>query len=218
MGKVNPRKPYSSPLREQQAAATRRAVLDAARALFIAQGYAATTIDQIAEQAGVSKPTVFSAVGNKQVLLRTVRDVAIAGDEQPVAIRQRPHVEQIRVEPDQRRAAALLARHLTNVASRYAEIFEVVRAAAHTGDDELRNLWEAEEDERLLGARFWVEALRAKGRLREDLTTAVAIDVMWWLMAPDHYHRFVHDRGWTKQRYRDWLADSIIRLLLADTP
>jgi AcrR family transcriptional regulator len=215
---VNPRKRYSSPLRQQQAATTRRAVLDAARELFTSQGYAATTIDQIADRAGVSKPTVFSAVGSKQTLLRSVRDVAIAGDEEPVAVQRRPHIERIRVEPDQRRAAALIARHLSEVASRYAEIFEVVRAAAHTGDEELRKLWEAEEAERLQGARLMIDTLRAKGPLRAGVSTNVAIDLMWWLMAPDHYHRLVHGRGWTKQKYGDWLATSIRRLLLADAP
>ena len=77
---------YSSPLRAQQADATRRAVLSAARELFIAQGYGATTLDQIAARAGVSKPTVFSAVGNKQTVLSAVRDVAMA----PASVRTRP--------------------------------------------------------------------------------------------------------------------------------
>ena len=79
MSRVNARRTYSSPLRQGQAQATRRAVLQAAHELFIAQGYGATTVEQIAQRAGVSKPTVFSAVGNKQQLLRAVR----AEGEQP---------------------------------------------------------------------------------------------------------------------------------------
>jgi len=61
-------------------------VLDAARQLFIAQGYGATTVEQIAQRAGVSKPTVFSAVGNKQMVLRAARDTALAGDGEPVPV------------------------------------------------------------------------------------------------------------------------------------
>src|SRR5271166_6552404 len=76
---------YTSTLRERQAAATRQAVLDAARDLFLAQGYGATTIDQIAARAQVSKPTVFTAVGNKQALLAAVRAVALAGEDLPGA-------------------------------------------------------------------------------------------------------------------------------------
>lgn len=216
MAQVNPRKRYSSPLRERQAATTRRAVLDAARDLFTSQGYAATTIDQIADRAGVSKPTVFSAVGNKQTVLRTVRDIALAGDDAPVAVGERPHVKRIIDEPEQRRATELLAQHLTDVASRYADIFEVLRAAAHTGEVELRELWETEERERLHGARFWIDTLTRKGQLRKGVTTDTAVDIMWWLMAPDHYHRLVDGRGWRKEKYRDWLASSIARLLLGD--
>ena len=74
---------YSSPLRTEQAQASRAAVLAAARELFVEQGYGGTTIDQVAARAGVSKPTVFTAVGNKATLLKVVRDVAMAGDDQP---------------------------------------------------------------------------------------------------------------------------------------
>lgn len=214
MGDVKSRRSYSSPLRANQAAATRRAVLEAARELFVAQGYGATTIEQIAQRAGVSKPTVFSAVGNKQTLLRTVRDVAIAGDDKPVPISKRPLTDRIREEPDRGRAIQLLARHLTLVASRYAVVYEVVRAAADSGEQDLRDLWETEEEQRLTGARFWVDVLRSKGGSpRHGVDVQTAVDVLWLLMAPDHFHRLVHQRGWTKQKYQRWLATAITRLV-----
>lgn len=217
MAHVNPRKPYASPLRERQAASTRRAVLNAARELFIAQGYAATTIDAIAERAGVSKPTVFSAAGNKQTLLKTLRDIAFTGDEAPIPVRQRPHVEAIRAEPDRRRAVELIAKHFTAVAGRYAELHEVLHAAAHGSDEELRELWETEQREGLAGAKFWVGVLAERGPLRAGMTRRVAVDVMWLLMTPDNYYRFVHQRGWSPRRYETWLADSITHLLLDDS-
>ena len=90
MSDVNPsRRGYDSPLRRRQAHATRSAVLAAARELFLEQGYGATTVEQVAARAGVSKPTVFTAVGNKQTLLKVVRDVAMAGDDEPVTINER---------------------------------------------------------------------------------------------------------------------------------
>jgi AcrR family transcriptional regulator len=216
--RVNARRPYTSPLREQQATATRRAVLEAARHLFIAQGYGATTVEQIARRAGVSKPTVFTAVGNKQMVLRAVRDTAIAGDDQPVPVAQRPAADRIRAEPDQRRAVELLAQHLTGVASRYAQINEVLHAAADGGEEELRELWEAEENQRLTGARFWVEVLTSAGPLRTGLSHSDAMDVMWLLMSPDNYYRLVHRRRWARQKYQRWLAATITQLLLADHP
>jgi AcrR family transcriptional regulator len=212
VARVNARRPYSSPLRERQASTTRSAVLAAARELFIAQGYGATTVEQIARGAGVSKPTVFSAVGNKQMVLRAVRDTAIAGDDEPVSVAQRPATEQIRSEPDQNRAVLLLAQHLTGVASRYAQINEVLHVAAD-GDQDLRELWETEEDQRLTGARFWVEVLTGKGPLRPGLSQDDAVDVMWLLMSPDNYFRLVHRRRWTSERYQQWLAASVIQLL-----
>jgi AcrR family transcriptional regulator len=218
MPPVKSRRPYSSPLREQQASATRRAVLDAARQLFIAQGYGATTVEQIAQRAGVSKPTVFSAVGNKQMVLRAVRDTAIAGDDEPVPIARRPTTDQIRREPDQRRAVELLAQHLTGVASRYAQINEVLHTAADGGEQDLRELWETEEAQRLTGARFWTDTLSSKGPLQPGLSHGDAVDVLWLLMSPDNYFRLVHRQHWTPQKYEHWLAVTISRLLFPQHP
>jgi AcrR family transcriptional regulator len=191
-------------------------VLEAARELFISQGYGATTIEQIAQRAGVSKPTVFSAVGNKQTVLRIVRDVAIAGDDEPVPVAKRPAADRIRAEPDPRRTVELIAEHLTGVASRYAEINEVVRAAADNGDEDLRTLWEVSEDQKLTGARIFIDILSSKGPLRPGLNKNTAVDVMWLLMSPENYYRLVHRRGWTKQKYQRWLAAAITQQLLGE--
>lgn len=208
---------YSSTLRQGQAAATRRAVLDAARELFLAQGYAATTLDEIAARAGVSKPTVFSAVGNKQTVLKEVRDLAIAGDDRPLPIRQRPITDRIRTEPDRQRAVGMLAQHLTEVAARYAPVFDLLRAAAATGEPEIKALWETEEQQRLIGARFWIDTLSAKPgpQLRDNAQSAT--DALWLYMAPDHYTRLVTHRHWTRQRYRRWLTRLITDLFCADS-
>ena len=206
------RRRYSSALRQSQAATTRRAVLDAARALFLAHGYAATTMDDIAARAGVSKPTVFSAVGNKQAVLKEVRDLAIAGDDRPIPIRDRPLTERVRAEPDRQQSISMVARHLTEVAARYAPVFDLLRAAAANGEHEIKALWETEEQQRLAGARSWVTTLKAKPGppLRGSVHTA--IDALWLYMAPDHYTRLVIQRGWTPQRYRRWLTRLITDL------
>jgi AcrR family transcriptional regulator len=207
-------RPYSSPLRVQQADATRRAVLTAASELFIAQGYGATTLDQIAARAGVSKPTVFSAVGNKQTVLSAVRDVAMAGDDEKLSMVERPLAEEIRQEPDPHRAVELLARLFTGVGRRYARIDEVLRGAAHSGEPGLRELWQTSEEQRLTGARIWATTLAGKGPLRNGMDVDTATDLLWLHMAPDQYHRLVHVRGWSDDRFRRWLIDSLTRLLL----
>ena len=205
---------YSSPLRTQQAAATRQAVLAAARELFIAQGYGGTTIEQIAAEAGVSKPTVFTAVGNKQAVLSAVRDVAMAGDDEQVAVVDRPLAQLVRSEPDPYRAVELLAELFTGIGRRYAEIDAVLRGAAHSGDPELRKLWQTSEDQRLFGARVWVTTLAEKGPLRQGLDVESAVDALWLYMAPDQYHRLVHARGWSPERFQNWISDTLCRLLL----
>jgi AcrR family transcriptional regulator len=201
------RRTYASALRRRQAAATRAAVLTAARDLFLAQGFGATTVEQIADRAGVSKPTVFSAVGNKQTLLKVVRDVAMAGDDEPVPVFDRPNVQVIEREPDVDRAVELFAGHVVALCGRYAGIDAVLRGAAESGEDGPRALWRLSEDQRLAGARRWLEILEAKGAVALERDTAV--DELWLLMAPELYRRLVGDRGWDVDHFRRWLAGRI---------
>lgn len=218
MADVKQERAYSSPLREGQAAATRRAVLTAARDLFVEQGYGATTVDQIAARAGVSKPTVFTAVGNKQTVLSAVRDVAMAGDDEALAVRERPLAQEIIGEPDQQRAVQLLGELVTGISRRYADIHQVLSGAVGSGEPGLRALWETSETQRLTGARLWVNALSSKGGLREGVDVDTAADILWLYMAPDHYHRLVHERGWSPARFQQWLVETLSRHLLPEPP
>ena len=87
-----------------------------------------------------------------------------------------------------------------------------LHTAADGGEEELRTLWEAEEDQRLTGARFWVEVLTGKGPLRPGLSHIDAVDLMWVLMSPDNYYRLVHRRQWTTAKYQRWLTATITQL------
>src|SRR5580693_9541158 len=102
-----PPKRYASPVRDEQARRTRRAIVAAAHDLFLAQGYAATTIDGIAAAAHVSRRTVFNSAGGKAALLKLALDWAVAGDDEPVAMADRPAVKAIQAEPDPRKALML---------------------------------------------------------------------------------------------------------------
>jgi AcrR family transcriptional regulator len=210
---VNARRGYESPLRRRQAEATRAAVLAAARDLFLEQGYGATTVEQVAARAGVSKPTVFTAVGNKQTLLKVVRDVAMAGDDEPVAISDRQPAVAAREEPDQERAIPLAAASIMGVNRRYAGIDGVLRGAAASGEEGLRELWETSEQQRLMGARFWLEMLVAKAPLPEGFDLDAAVDQLWIYMAPDLYARLVDSRGWSHERAEVWLVARIRGIL-----
>src|ERR1700741_3590938 len=94
------RSPYRSRLRAEQAAVTRRLVLDAAPRLFLERGYVGTSIDAIAEEAGVGRSTVFAAAGGKPWLLKTAYDRAIVGDDEQVPFAERPEVRKLSAMSD----------------------------------------------------------------------------------------------------------------------
>src|SRR6516165_12727101 len=116
------KKPYRSALREAQARATRRAIVDAAARLFIQRGYGATTVDAIAEAAGVSRKTVFTSVGGKTEALKLAIDWAIVGDDEPVPMLERPHIKAMQDEPDARQILTGYARNACEVAERIAPL------------------------------------------------------------------------------------------------
>jgi AcrR family transcriptional regulator len=210
---VNPARRYLSRLRDDGARRTRRLVLDAAQELFAAQGYVSTTVEQIADRAGVSKPTVFASVGSKRTVLKELRDLALARDEEPIPVIERPWYQEVLTEPDPWRSLRLYARNVVRIQQRGAEVEEVLRNAA-AADPELRELWQTSEDERRVGARTVVDALLLKGPLKPGLDRDAAIDVLWVLTAGDAYRRLVHRRGWPIQRYEQWLADTYCTQLL----
>lgn len=205
------------PLRRAKAAQTRRAVIDAASSLFVEQGYAGTSIQEIADVAGVSRATVFNAVGGKAALLKAAYDVATVGDDEPVPLPQRSDWVAARLEPDPRRFIALYSGLIATIGERLAPIYEVFRAAANS-DPEVNALWRTIQAERLGGAYGFVGLLRDKGRLRKDLDESVAGDVVWVLIDASLYHRLVIERRWTKAQFQSWLEHTLEAQLLAAEP
>ena len=114
------KKPYVSRLRDQQARATRRAIVNAAAELFITRGYGSTTVDDIAQAAGVSRKTVFTSVGGKPAALKLAIDWAIVGDDEDVPLLERPHIRAGMTEPDARRVLSDFARSVIKISSRIA--------------------------------------------------------------------------------------------------
>jgi AcrR family transcriptional regulator len=212
MSEVN-EQPPAWPLRRAKAAATRLAVIDAASRCFIEAGYAGATVQAIADAAGVSRATVFNAVGGKAALLKAAYDVATVGDDEPVPLPQRPDAVATRLEPDPRRAIALYAGMIADIGDRLAPIYEVFRAAS-LSDPEVGALWQEIQRERLQGARGFVRILRAKGPLRPDLDDRAAGDAVWVLIDASLYHRFVLERGWRKEQFRVWLQAAFESQLL----
>jgi AcrR family transcriptional regulator len=204
---------YRSPLREAHARSTRQAVIDAAARLFAERGYVATSIEEIAAAAGVSRATVFNAVGGKAVLLKTAFDVAIVGDDEPVALPDRPRSRTIRAQPDARKYLALYAELVTDLAGRLAPISEAVRSAAGA-DPDARRLWNDHQAQRRKGALHVVDDVLRKGELRNGLSKADAADIVWVLNDPSLYHQLVLTCGWQPARFSAWLTATMQHQLL----
>jgi AcrR family transcriptional regulator len=210
---VKPRS-YRSPLRQEQARQTRAAILAAARERFLERGYSATTVEEIAAAAGVSKPTVFTAVGSKAQLLKAVRDVAVAGDDDPAPVAERPSVERARDAQTAEDALRLVVAHIAGMCGRYARIDDVLRGAAATGDPEMADLWAASERQRRVGAGILLGIVRGKGPLRSGLDPHQGEDILSTYMAPDLYLRLVQRLGWTTEDFQRWLEATLAWQLL----
>jgi AcrR family transcriptional regulator len=208
---------YTSPLRDEAVARTRRLILTAAKELFMDRGYLGTTIDQIAERAGVSKPTVFANVGNKRTVLKELYDETLAGDAEPVAVIQRSWYQEALTAPDAQTTLRLYARNVVQILLRVAELEEVIRNAS-AADPELREVRAASEAQRRVGAATVVDAVSAKTPLKAGIDRERAIDILWTLNTGDPYRRLVGSCGWSPDRYQHWLADLFCDQLLGTPP
>lgn len=206
---------YDSPLRRAQAAQTRRGVLDAARAAFLEHGYGPTTIRDIAARAGVSAETVYATFGSKRALLQTLIDVAIAGDDAPMPILERPWVGRLRASPGIRARLRILAREGARILERRAPIDAIVRSAAAT-DPRLAALQDELLTQRHAGQRALLRLVigTESARLRAGMTEARAADVLAAIGSPETWHTLVRERGWTSDGFAAWYTDALERLLL----
>jgi AcrR family transcriptional regulator len=194
--------------RQRHALETRRRIRAAAKDLFVRQGYAATTVQQIAAEADVAWQTVYSVFGNKPTILAEIFDVAVAGDDEPVPMLERPIVQQIVTAPDGRAKAAIFAAHLRGSAQRTADVQSVIEAAAST-DAEMAALWQKLMAQLSTGMGLAVQGFRDQGVLRPGLTVDRATDLLWWYAGPWAYRGLVTTRGWTDDEYEEWLARTL---------
>jgi AcrR family transcriptional regulator len=204
---------YRSELRGAQAAATRLRIIEAARELFVRNGYGPTSVDDIATRADVGRATVFNAVGGKCALLRAAYDVAVVGDDEPVPLPDRPGAQPVRRARDARTLLKRYARMITLVDGRVADVWGVMRGAASAHAD-VREHWDDIRTERSKGAANVVAMLLERGPLRRGLDASRAADIVLVLIDPDLYHQFVRLQGWTTAEFEAWLAEAFLAHLL----
>lgn len=210
---------YNSALRAEQARRTRWQVVNAAGKLFAEEGFAATTIDAIAAEAGVSRKTVFTAVpGGKVELLKLAYDFAMATDDEPVPMVAREGIQSLIRERDPYRRITAFARFATDNNGRVAALHRALQGAAEV-DAEARALYEKWEHERREGMLNGpVPIFLAEGVLRPDRTPDEVADLWSVLVGPALYYQFVLVADWSPDRYAEWLADAMARLLLVPRP
>jgi AcrR family transcriptional regulator len=208
-----PPKRYASQVRDEQARRTRRAIVTAAHDLFLAQGYAATTIDGIAEAAHVSRRTVFNSAGGKVALLKLALDWAIVGDDEPVALADRPAIKAILAESDPRKALILWVQAVTDVAARTAPLGEVLITAADTDPAAAQLLAEASRN-RMLGATAFIRYLASLDGLAAGVTEQRAAELCWALTDGHLYRLLVSQHSWSTADFNRWLAGSLTAALL----
>ena len=203
---------YDASGRRAQARARRLAMVLAARDLFERAGYRPTTIAAIAAHAGVSAESVYKGFGTKAALAKAVFDLALAGDDEPVPVAERPAMQAVRDEPDVRRKIAMFADGLAYRQARSARVQILIRDGRHV-DDSLAPVWDKLRDEGLAGMTMLGRHLRQTGQLRAGISLDEVRDVLWNYLAIDHYERLVLSQGWPHERYTRWLTDAITSAL-----
>ena len=205
---------YSSALRAQQATQTRRSVVDAAAELFTERGYGATTIDAIAERAGVSRKTVFDSVGGKPQLIKLAYDFAITGDAEPVPLADRPVIAALAATPDPQQRLIGYARLVTQINRRISGVWRALEGAAQS-DQAAKDIYERLLAQRRRGAEMAAAGNLAGAALRDGTTLARAADLLWIFTDPTLYDKLVRQCGWSPESFEGWLAQAMTEQLLA---
>jgi AcrR family transcriptional regulator len=213
MARKPKRRTYDSSSRQEGARATRRAILVAARKLFLQQGYAATTMPDIARAAEVALDTVYAAVGKKPALFRLLVETAISGEDEAITAEERDYVQAIRAEPEAGNKLRIYAGALRKIHPRLAPLVTALQGAASL-DADLKALWREISERRAANMRLLAEDLALTGCLRADLSIPQAADIIWSLGSPEYYLLLVEQRGWSLSDFERWLGDAWTRLLL----
>jgi AcrR family transcriptional regulator len=204
---------YDSTRRQAQAAETRRQILEAARELFTERGYVATTMEAIAGEAGVAVETVYAGFGTKRALLSRLVGMAVVGDDQPIPLIDRPEIQATIREHDQRRQIRMFARQMRGISERVGPIWHAMRVAEQVEPD-IAELVRDGIRGRFSGMSQFVVALCSNGPLRDGLTPSLAAETVWTLTSAEVHRLLTVDRGWSGDRFEDWLNDALVRLLL----
>jgi AcrR family transcriptional regulator len=195
----------------------RRAVVEAARALFLERGYPATTVGAISEHADVPAATVYRLFTSKVGILKALLDVSIAGDDQELSLQERPQVAALFAEPDPEKLLARFASITVAINARSSDLYRILSSASGS-DPAAAALLAAYQQQRDHGQGRIARSLARAGALSAGLRERDAADLIHALMSPELYRLLVIDRGWPPQRYEQWLASILADQLTSQSP
>jgi AcrR family transcriptional regulator len=208
------RRKYDSRRRQEQAALTRRTILDAAQRLFEQDGYVITTVEAIADEAGVALKTVYSAFGTKSGILRALWDLLLKGDLDAAPVADRSWYREMLDEPDSEQLLRRNAGNARAVKTRIGPLLRVIRSASAVDSDGAA-LWRLIQSDFYENQRAVVRVLSDRGALRQGLDQTKATDLLWTLNHPDVWLLLVGERGWTPDQFEAWFAEVTCHELLA---
>jgi AcrR family transcriptional regulator len=204
--------------RRGRAKATHWRIVKAAYRLFCEQGYAATTMAQIAEVAGVAVQTVYFTFHTKAALLSRAYDFAVMGEEEPQIPQQQAWYQAMTAEPEVTQALRHFVTGVGEITRRVTPLSLAAQVAAD-GDPDTARVLAFHDDWQADGYREIVKLLSTKAQLRFGLSVERATDLLLLYAGTDVYHVLVEGRGWSDDEWLDWsivtLAHQLFGLALA---
>lgn len=208
---------YDSTRRREKARENRVAILDAARRLFLADGYARTSIAAVAKEARVSPDLIYRHFSNKKGLVVELLNYAVTGEVDAPKVLDQERVRAALAEPDQRRQLAMFAVDIAGRVARAQPIDDVIRSAGEV-DAEIAEMHAKMHRTRLRNLRGLVEAVASHGPLRSGLDVETATATVWMLAGPETRRQLVDGVGWSQEQYAAWLHDAVENYLLGASP
>jgi AcrR family transcriptional regulator len=210
-----PKRKYNSELRHQQARQTRRSILLAAQSLFNERGYTSTTIEAIAQAAGVAPETIYASFGNKLAILKQLLTITLVGDEDPLPFFERPFIQDNLRVRDPALMIHNFAQSIYQIMTRMSPIFALLRTTAQE-DPEIAALQKKVLKDRMTGMGLLVNGLRGLSPLRPEIQIDSAITTVWAISSAEVFDLLTREQGWSEEQYVNWLERSVKRLLLPD--
>lgn len=208
------KRPYDGSRRQAATDATKREVVEAARRLFLDQGYPATTMAEISEESTVPQATVYRLFGSKRGILKSALDVTLGGDDEPVEYQHRPDVRSALSEDDPGSLLDAFAHLLREVMHRSGALQHVLATSALV-DSDAAEMLEITRRQRHTGQSRIVAALAKHKALRPGLTRRRAADIVYAVMSPEVFRILTVERGWSEDDYEAWLARTLRTQLLS---